>query len=133
MGAAGLAALLKDPGCFKGKKAGLLLCGGNIDPLLLLLLLLLLTLTLTASIACGSVRAKRLTRIIVSVRDVRGSRARITATVAKAGANLDEVHHHRRCLARLAANSWGMLAARGPGISSKASPAPIEPGVCTRR
>ena len=127
MGAAGLAALLKDPGCFKGKKAGLLLCGGNIDPLLLLLL------PLTASIACGSVRAKRLTRIIVSVRDVRGSRARITATVAKAGANLDEVHHHRRCLARLAANSWGMLAARGPGISSKASPAPIEPGVCTRR
>ena len=113
MGAAGLAALLKDPEYFKGKKAGLL--------------------PLTASIACGSVRAKRLTRIIVSVRDVRGSRARITATVAKAGANLDEVHHHRRCLARLAANSWGMLAARGPGISSKASPAPIEPGVCTRR
>ena len=131
MGAAGLAALLKDPGCFKGKKAGLLLCGGNID--LLLLLLLLLTLTLTASIACGSVRAGRLARIIVSVRGMPGSRARITATVAKAGANLDEVHHHRRCLARLAANSWGMLAARGPGISSKASPAPIEPGVCTRR
>ena len=122
MGAAGLAALLKDPEYFKGKKAGLVLCGGNIDPLLPLLL--------AAIIARGSVRAGRLARIIVSVP---GSRARITATVAKAGANLDEVHHHRRCLARLAANSWGMLAARGPGISSKASPAPIEPGVCTRR
>ena len=122
MGAAGLAALLKDPGCFKGKKAGLALCGGNIDPLLPLLL--------AAIIARGNVRAGRLARIIVSVP---GSRARITATVAKVGANLDEVHHHRRCLARLAANSWGMLAARGPGISSKASPAPIEPGVCTRR
>lgn len=122
MGAAGLAALLKDPEYFKGKKAGLVLCGGNIDPLLPLLL--------AAIIARGNVRAGRLARIIVSVP---GSRARITATVAKAGANLDEVHHHRRCLARLAANSWGMLAARGPGISSKASPAPIEPGVCTRR
>ena len=122
MGAAGLAALLKDPEYFKGKKADLALCGGNIDPLLPLLL--------AAIIARGNVRAGRLARIIVSVP---GSRARITATVAKAGANLDEVHHHRRCLARLAANSWGMLAARGPGISSKASPAPIEPGVCTRR
>ena len=122
MGAAGLAALLRHPERFKGKKAGLALCGGNIDPLLPLLL--------AAIIARGNVRAGRLARIIVSVP---GSRARITATVAKAGANLDEVHHHRRCLARLAANSWGMLAARGPGISSKASPAPIEPGVCTRR
>ena len=90
-------------------------------------------LLLAAIIARGSVRAGRLARIIVSVRGVPDSRARITATVAKAGANLDEVHHHRRCLARLAANSWGMLAARGPGISSMASPAPIEPGVCTRR
>ena len=83
-GAAGLAALLRYPERFKGKKVGLVLCGGNIDPLLL-----------AAIIARGMVRAGRLARIIVSARDVPGSLARITATVAEAGANIDEVHHQR--------------------------------------
>ena len=83
-GAAGLAALLKYPARFAGKKVGLVLCGGNIDPLLL-----------AAIIERGMVRAGRLARIIVSVRDVPGSLAKITATVAEAGANIDEVHHQR--------------------------------------
>ena len=83
-GAAGLAALLKYPERFKGKKVGLVLCGGNIDPLLL-----------AAIIERGMVRAGRLARITVSVRDVPGSLAKITATVAEAGANIDEVHHQR--------------------------------------
>ena len=83
-GAAGLAALLKYPERFKGKKVGLVLCGGNIDPLLL-----------AAIIERGMVRAGRLARITVSVRDVPGSLAKITATVADAGANIDEVHHQR--------------------------------------
>lgn len=83
-GAAGLAALLKYPERFKGKKVGLVLCGGNIDPLLL-----------AAIIERGMVRAGRLARIRVSARDVPGSLARITATVAEAGANIDEVHHQR--------------------------------------
>jgi threonine dehydratase len=83
-GAAGLAALLKYPERFKGKKVGLVLCGGNIDPLLL-----------AAIIARGMVRAGRLARIRVSVRDIPGSLARITAMVADAGANIDEVHHQR--------------------------------------
>ena len=83
-GAAGLAALLKYPERFKGKKVGLVLCGGNIDPLLL-----------AAIIERGMVRAGRLARIIVSVRDVPGSLAKITATVAEVGANIDEVHHQR--------------------------------------
>jgi threonine dehydratase len=83
-GAAGLAALLKYPERFAGKKVGLVLCGGNIDPLLL-----------AAIIERGMVRAGRLARIRVSVRDVPGSLARITATVADAGANIDEVHHQR--------------------------------------
>ena len=83
-GAAGLAALLKYPARFKGKKVGLVLCGGNIDPLLL-----------AAIIERGMVRAGRLARIRVSARDVPGSLARITATVADAGANIDEVHHQR--------------------------------------
>jgi threonine dehydratase len=83
-GAAGLAALLKYPERFKGKRVGLVLCGGNIDPLLL-----------AAIIERGMVRAGRLARIRVSARDVPGSLARITAMVAQAGANIDEVHHQR--------------------------------------
>ena len=83
-GAAGLAALLKYPERFVGKKIGLVLCGGNIDPLLL-----------AAIIERGMVRAGRLARIKVSVRDIPGSLAKITATVADAGANIDEVHHQR--------------------------------------
>ncbi len=83
-GAAGLAALLKYPARFAGKKVGLVLCGGNIEPLLL-----------ASIIERGMVRAGRLARIKVSVRDVPGSLARITAMVADAGANIDEVHHQR--------------------------------------
>lgn len=83
-GAAGLAALLRHPERFKGKKVGLVLCGGNIDPLLL-----------AAIIERGMVRSGRLTRIKVSARDTPGALARITATVADAGANIEEVHHQR--------------------------------------
>jgi threonine dehydratase len=83
-GAAGLAAMLKYPERFAGKTVGLVLCGGNIDPLLL-----------AAIIERGMVRAGRLARIRVSVRDVPGALASITATVADAGANIDEVHHQR--------------------------------------
>ena len=52
-GAAGLAALLKDPARYAGQKVGLVLCGGNIDPLLL-----------AAIIERGMVRAGRLARIL---------------------------------------------------------------------
>ena len=83
-GAAGLAALLRYPERFAGKTVGLVLCGGNIDPLLL-----------AAIIERGMVKAGRLARIRVSVRDIPGSLAKITATVADAGANIDEVHHQR--------------------------------------
>jgi threonine dehydratase len=41
------------------------------------------------------VRAGRLARLKVSARDVPGTLATITATVAAAGANIDEVHHQR--------------------------------------
>ena len=83
-GAAGLAALLKDPGRYAGRKIGLVLCGGNIDPLLL-----------AAILERGMVRAGRLARIRVNARDTPGVLARITAVVAEAGANIDEVHHQR--------------------------------------
>ena len=83
-GAAGLAALLKEPARYAGRKVGLVLCGGNIDPLLL-----------AAIIERGMVRAGRLARIRVGARDAPGVLARITTIVAEAGANIDEVHHQR--------------------------------------
>jgi threonine dehydratase len=83
-GAASLAALLKHPDRFRGRRVGLVLGGGNIDPLLL-----------AAIIERGMVRAGRMARIRVSARDVPGSLARITAIVSESGANIDEVHHQR--------------------------------------
>jgi len=83
-GAAGLAALLRHPQRFTGKRVGLVLCGGNIDPLLL-----------ASIIERGIVRAGRLARIQVNARDVPGNLAEITRIVAEAGANIDEVHHQR--------------------------------------
>ncbi|QDL39490.1 threonine ammonia-lyase [Rhodoferax sediminis] len=83
-GAVGLAALIKYPERFRGKRVGLVLCGGNIDPLLL-----------AAIIERGMARAGRLARIRVSARDIPGVLASITSVVANAGANIDEVHHQR--------------------------------------
>ena len=83
-GAAALAALLRYPEQFKGRKVGLVLSGGNIDPMLL-----------AAIIGRGMVRSGRLARIVVSARDVPGSLARVTTLVAEAGANVQEIHHQR--------------------------------------
>lgn len=83
-GAAPLAALVKEPARFAGRKVGLVLGGGNIDPMLL-----------AAIVQRGMVRAGRLARLRVCARDVPGSLARITAVVSEAGANIDEVHHQR--------------------------------------
>lgn len=83
-GAAALAALLRHPARFVGRQVGLVLSGGNIDPLLL-----------AAIIGRGLVRSGRLARIVVSARDVPGSLARVTALVADCGANVQEIHHQR--------------------------------------
>ena len=104
-GAAALAALLKHPQRFAGRKVGMVLGGGNIDPLLL-----------ASIIERGMVRVGRLARIRVSARDIPGSLARITATIAQAGGNVDEVHHQRRFSALAAQNVEIELVvqARGP-------------------
>jgi threonine dehydratase len=83
-GAAGLAAVLRHPARFAGRQVGLVLCGGNIDPLLL-----------ASIIERGMVRAGRLVRLVVSTRDLPGQLARIATVVAEAGANIDQVHHQR--------------------------------------
>jgi len=104
-GAAALAALLRYPDLFRGKTVGLVLCGGNIDPLLL-----------ASIIERGMVRAGRLARLRVSARDVPGTLATITATVAAAGANINEVHH-QRAFTTLAAQNVAIelvIQTRGP-------------------
>ena len=83
-GAASLAAALKAPGRFHGRKLGLVLSGGNIDPLVL-----------AEIVQRGMVRAGRLARIRVQVRDLPGALARVTSILADLNANIEEVHHQR--------------------------------------
>ncbi|MBS7806641.1 threonine ammonia-lyase [Variovorax sp. PCZ-1] len=92
-GAAGLAALLQHKERFAGKKVGLVLCGGNLDPLLL-----------ASIIERGMVKSGRLARIRVGARDVPGSLAKITAAIAQAGANVNEVQHQRAFTLQAAQN-----------------------------
>ncbi len=83
-GAAPLAAVLKNPERFRGKKVALVIGGGNIDPLML-----------AEIVQRGMVRAGRLTRVVVELRDLPGSLAKVTACVAEQNANIEEVHHQR--------------------------------------
>src|SRR5258706_794007 len=83
-GAAPLPALLRNRERFKGKRVGLVLGGGNIDPLML-----------AEIVERGMVRSGRLARVIVELRDLPGSLARVTACVAEQNANIEEVHHQR--------------------------------------
>lgn len=104
-GAVGLAALLRHPERFRDRTVGLVLCGGNIDPLLL-----------ASIIERGLVRAGRLVRIRVNARDVPGNLARIATAVAATGANVNEVQH-QRAFSLLAAQNVEIelvLQTRGP-------------------
>ncbi|MGZ5035226.1 MAG: threonine ammonia-lyase [Usitatibacter sp.] len=83
-GAAPMAALLRNRERFAGKRVGLVLGGGNIDPLML-----------AEIIERGMVRTGRLARVLVEVRDLPGSLARVTACLAEQNANIEEVHHQR--------------------------------------
>ena len=83
-GAASLAALMRNRERFAGKRVGLVLCGGNIDPLML-----------AEIIKRGMVRSGRLSRLKVEIRDLPGALSRITGIIAEANANIEEVHHQR--------------------------------------
>jgi threonine dehydratase len=83
-GAAGLAALLKEPTRYGGRKVGLVLCGGNIDPRVL------------ASITVrGLERDDRIVSFRVTIDDRPGVLGRIATTIGETGANILEVSHHR--------------------------------------
>jgi threonine dehydratase len=83
-GGVGLAALMKHGERFKGRKVGLILCGGNIEPLML-----------AEIIERGMVKSGRLARLRFDVRDVPGALANVATLLGKLGANIDEVQHQR--------------------------------------
>ena len=82
--AAGLAGLVRNKARFTGRKVGLVLTGGNIDPL-----------TLAFITERGLARSGRLVRLRVELRDLPGSLAQVTSRLAGLGANIEEVHHQR--------------------------------------
>ncbi|MEQ5801142.1 threonine ammonia-lyase [Halomonas sp. H10-9-1] len=83
-GAAGLAAVLADPERYRGRKVGLILCGGNIDML-----------ALSSVIQRGLVRSGRIVRVRVAIPDVPGALAELTRRLAECHANVIQIAHHR--------------------------------------
>jgi len=83
-GAAGLAAMLAEPERFRGRKVGLILCGGNIDPRIL------------ASIMVRELeRADRIVSFRLTISDSPGILGRIASRLGELGANILSVDHHR--------------------------------------
>ncbi|GED21536.1 threonine ammonia-lyase [Halomonas halmophila] len=83
-GAAGLAAILDDPERFRGRRVGLVLCGGNIDML-----------ALSSVIQRGLVRSGRIVRVRVGISDVPGALSELTNLLAEQRANVITIAHQR--------------------------------------
>ena len=83
-GAAGLAAMLKEPARFKGRRVGLILCGGNIDPRIL------------ASIMVRELeRGEQIVSFRLTIPDRPGVLGQIASRLGELGANILEVDHKR--------------------------------------
>ena len=83
-GAAGLAAMLASPDRFAGRKVGLILCGGNIDPRIL------------ASIMVRELeREERIVSFRLTIADRPGVLGPIASLLGNLGANILEVEHRR--------------------------------------
>jgi threonine dehydratase len=83
-GAAGLGALLAAPDRFRGRKVGLVLTGGNIDPRIL------------ASVMVRELeREQRIVSFRLTITDQPGVLGRIATQLGELGANILEVSHKR--------------------------------------
>lgn len=86
-GAAGLAALIADPQRFEGKRVGLVLSGGNIDPRLL------------SSIMVRQLgRKQQIVGLRITIPDRPGVLGEISTIIGDLGGNVLEVDHHRTFL-----------------------------------
>ena len=86
-GAAGLAAILARPESLRGKRVGLILCGGNIDPRIL------------ASIMVRELeREARIVSFRLTIPDRPGVLGMVATRLGWLGANILEVHHRRLLL-----------------------------------
>ncbi len=83
-GAAGLAAVLQNPERFKGKKIGLVLCGGNIDTRLLANVLLR-----------DLARQGRLARLRITLQDRPGALFKVMREFDAHHVNIIEIYHQR--------------------------------------
>jgi threonine dehydratase len=125
-GAAPLAAFLagKLPG-LRGKRVVLVLCGGNIDPLVF-----------SRVIEHGLAVDGRLVKFTAIISDRPGGLADLAATLAKAGASVQQIHHERtfgeadvstvmvQCVVEVrdrahAESLYGALEARGVRVTAR--------------
>ncbi len=86
-GAASLAALLAFPERFRGRKVGLVLCGGNID-----------TRLLASVLTRELIRERRISTFKIVGDDRPGLLATVSAVIGGAGGNIIEVAHNRLAL-----------------------------------
>ena len=83
-GAAGLAAMLTEPERFRGRKVGLILCGGNIDARIL------------ASVMVRELeREDRIVSFRLTIPDKPGVLGQIATRLGQLGVNILAVEHHR--------------------------------------
>ena len=83
-GAAGIAAIHANPALFAGKKVGVVICGGNIDPRLL------------ASILNRNMAVDgRIARLRIDISDEPGMLAAISTAIGNCGGNIVEIYHQR--------------------------------------
>lgn len=83
-GAASLAAIVENPARFAGRRIGVLLSGGNIDPRILATVLMR-----------DLVREGRIARLRIEIVDDPGALAEVAGIVGEQGGNILEVYHQR--------------------------------------
>ncbi len=83
-GAAGLALVRKEKARFAGKRVAMVLCGGNIDMMIL-----------SSVLQRGLVRSNRLVRLQVEIPDTPGALANLTTLLGDLDSNIMDIYHQR--------------------------------------
>ncbi len=83
-GAAGVAALIKNPDIFIGHRVGIVVCGGNID-----------SRVFSSLIMHNLVRQEKFIRIKIRIPDTAGTLGKVTSIIGELGGNIFELIHQR--------------------------------------